>query len=102
MPHDKPRREIKIKQKICTWSRIVQKGHDMYKCYDTGPTISFTHGNALEKHLFHELRVKIPLTKQHKKRTALCNPRITFKQIINHPYVPFKAIKMLEKCQNNI
>ena len=102
MHRDKPRREIKIRQKICTWSRIVQKGHDMYKCYYTGPTISFTHGNAPEKHLFRKLRVKIPLTKQDKKRTALCNPRITFKHITNHPSVFFKAFQMLKDCQNNI
>ena len=64
----------------------------MYKCYYTGPTISFTHGNAPEKHLFRELRVKIPLTKQDKKGTALCNPRITFKHIINHSDAPITAI----------
>ena len=83
-------------------SRIVQKGHDMYKCYYTGPTISFTHKNDSEKHLFCKLRVKITLTKQDKNRTALCNPRITFKHITNHPSVSFKAFQMLEKCQNDI
>ena len=70
----------------------------MYKCYYTGPTISFTHGNAPEKHLFRELRVKIPLTKQDKKGTALCNPRITFKHGIYRLNAPIRAIETLRKC----
>ena len=102
MPRDKLRRETKIKQKICAWSRIVQKGHNMYECYYTDPTTSFTHGNAPKKHHFRELQVKITLTKQDKKRTALCNPRITFKHSIYRLNAPIRAIETLEKCQNNI
>ena len=83
-------------------SRIVHKGHDTYKCYYTGPTISFTYKNDSEKHLFRELRVKITLTKQDKNRTALCNPRITFKHGIYRLNAPIRAIETLEKCQNNI
>ena len=72
----------------------------IYCC--TGPTISFTYGNAPKKHLFHELRGKITLTKQDKKRTALCNPRITFNHGIYRLNAPIRAIETLEKCQKII